>query len=155
MTAFRRAHPVLSEERFYTDADVRWFDPQLRVPNWADPGAKQLGCLIREGDGGALYLMFNASTEPAAFRVPAALNGGQWHIAVDTGREWPHDLFAPGEEPPVDPAQPYAMTPRCSAILLWRKDRILHEDKQTPTYATEQSRSAILARPNSSRLRCD
>jgi glycogen operon protein len=121
MIAFRRAHPVLSEEQFYTDADIRWFDPELRVPNWADRGAKRLGCLIYEGEGGALYLMFNASAEPAAFRVPAAPSGMQWRLAVDTGRETPQDLSVPGEESVCDVTQPYAMGPRSSAILLWRK----------------------------------
>ena len=28
MIAFRRAHPVLSEEHFYTDAEIQWFGPQ-------------------------------------------------------------------------------------------------------------------------------
>jgi glycogen operon protein len=126
MTAFRCAHPVLSEERFYTDADVRWFDPELRVPNWADRGAKRLGCLIHEGDGGGLYLMFNAGIEAAPFRVPPAPDHVQWRIAVDTGRETPQDLFLPGEEPVFDSAEPYPMTPRSGAILLWRKDRVSH-----------------------------
>jgi isoamylase len=74
MIAFRRAHPVLSKEQFYTHADIGWFDPELRTPNWADRGAKRLGCLIHEGDGGALYLMFNAGAEATAFGVPPALN---------------------------------------------------------------------------------
>ena len=121
MIAFRRAHPVLSEERFYTDADIGWFNPELRVPNWADRGAKQLGCLIHEGEGGALYLMFNASAEGAALRVPAAPSGMQWRLAVDTGREAPQDLFVSGEELVCDVTQHYPMAPRSSAILLWRK----------------------------------
>ncbi|MGQ0752363.1 MAG: glycogen debranching protein, partial [Betaproteobacteria bacterium] len=121
MIAFRRAHPVLSEERFYTDADIRWFDPELRVPNWADRRAKRLGCLIHEGEGGALYLVFNANAEPAAFRVPPAPSGMQWRLAVDTGRETPQDLAVPGEELVCDVTQPYAMAPRSSAVLLWRK----------------------------------
>lgn len=120
MIAFRRAHPVLSKEQFYTDADIRWLDPELRVPKWADRGAKRLGCLIHEGEGGALYLMFNASFEVAAFRVPPAPSGAQWRLAVDTGRE-SQDIFPDGEEPVFDPAKPYAMAPRSSAILLWRK----------------------------------
>jgi isoamylase len=120
MIAFRRAHPVLSKEQFYTDADIDWFDPDLRIPDWADRGAKRLGCLIHEAEGGALYLMFNASAEAAAFRVPSAPNGVQWRLAVDTGRETPRDFYAPGEEPVFDVTDPYAMAARSSVILLWR-----------------------------------
>ena len=125
MIAFRRAHPVLSEERFYTDADIRWFDPELRVPDWADAKAKRLACLIDEGEGGALYLMFNAGTETAAFRVPPALNGARWRVAADTGRESPHDFFVPGEEPLFDAGEPYPVAPRASVILLRRSGPLL------------------------------
>ena len=47
MIAFRRAHPILSKEQFYTDAEIRWFGPQGGLPNWADP-KKTLACLIHE-----------------------------------------------------------------------------------------------------------
>jgi hypothetical protein len=82
--------------------------------------------------------MFNANVEAAAFHVPPAPDGHKWRIAVDTGRETPQDLFSPDEEPVFDSAEPYAMAPRSSAILLWRKDRMSHEDKQTPTYVVEE-----------------
>jgi isoamylase len=36
MIAFRRAHPVLSKEQFYTDAEIQWFGPQGGLPNWTD-----------------------------------------------------------------------------------------------------------------------
>jgi pullulanase/glycogen debranching enzyme len=50
MTAFRRAHPVLSREQFYTDAEIRWLGPRGGLPNWADPKEKQVACLIREDE---------------------------------------------------------------------------------------------------------
>jgi isoamylase len=121
MIAFRCAHPVLSAEQFYTDADIRWFDADLRVPDWADRTAKRLACLIQEGEGAALYLMFNASVEPAAFRVPLALKEIEWSVAVDTGRESPHDVYVAGEEPLFDAARPYPVAPRASVILLRRR----------------------------------
>ena len=121
MIAFRRAHPVLSKEQFYTDADIRWFDAELRLPNWTDREAKRLACLIHEGEGGALYLIFNATAEPAGFRVPPAPNGMQWYRAVDTGRESPEDFFSEGEESAFDATKPYAMTSRSSVVLLCRK----------------------------------
>jgi hypothetical protein len=41
-----RAHPILSKEQFYTDAEIHWFGPQGGLPNWADPKEKQFPCLI-------------------------------------------------------------------------------------------------------------
>jgi isoamylase len=127
MIAFRRAHPVLSEERFYTDADIRWFDPRLGSPDWTDSGEKRLACLIHESDGGALYLMFNAGTGAAPFRVPPASNGAQWYLAVDTGGESPDDLFAAGEEPLVDTTRPYPVASRTAVVLVRRKGSLSGE----------------------------
>ena len=37
MIAFRRAHPILSKEKFYTDAEIHWFGPRQEPTNWFDP----------------------------------------------------------------------------------------------------------------------
>jgi glycogen operon protein len=139
MIAFRRAHPMLSEERVYTDADIRWFNSELQLPNWSDTRAKKLACLLQERDGGALYFMFNASIEVAAFRIPPAPNGVQWRLAVDTGHGSPEELFR-GEEPVIDSTQAFAMAPRSSAILLAQKSRIPHERSQHPIHGSEEHR---------------
>jgi isoamylase len=99
MIAFRRAHPILSKEQFYTDAEIHWFGPQGGLPNWADPKEKQFACLIHEDEQRALCLMFNAGADAVDFGLPPALPGARWHLAVDTSREAPQDLFAAGEEP--------------------------------------------------------
>jgi isoamylase len=120
LIAFRRAHPILSQEHFYTDAEIHWFGPQGDVPHWTDPNAKQFGCLIHEDQPRALCLLFNAGTETVDFWLPTVLPGARWHLAVDTSRDAPHDLFAPGEEPLWEDPRAYHLSPRSSAILLAR-----------------------------------
>jgi len=120
MIAFRRAHPILSEEHFYTDAEIHWFGPQGGLPDWAEPKEKQLGCLIHEDEQRALCLMFNAGADAVDFRLPAVPPGTRWHLAVDTSRAAPQDLFATGEEPPWEEPQTYHLSPRSSVILLAR-----------------------------------
>jgi hypothetical protein len=44
----------------------------------------------------------------------------EWHLAVDTARTAPQDLFAAGEEPLLDDPQTYRLSPRSSVILLVR-----------------------------------
>jgi isoamylase len=120
MIAFRRAHPILSTEQFYTDAEIHWFGPQGGLPNWADPKEKQFACLIHEDEQSVLCLLFNAGADAVVFSLPPVPPGVQWHLAVDTAAEAPQDLFAAGEEPLWEDAQTYYLSPRSSAILLAR-----------------------------------
>jgi glycogen operon protein len=133
MIAFRFTHPILSKEQFYTDAEIHWFSPQGGLPNWFDPTEKQFACLIREDEQCALFLMFNAGIEAVDFGLPSVMPGTRWHVAVDTSRETPQDLFAAGEEPLWEDSQTYRLSPRSSAILLARK----MDSPKLPTPLTE------------------
>ncbi len=120
MIAFRRSHPVLSQEQFYTGADMQWFSAQGGVPNWDNPKEKQFACLIHEDGQRALFLMFNADTDAINFNLPPALAGTRWYLAVDTSGEAPRDLFAEGQGPLLENPQTYHLNPRSSAILCAR-----------------------------------
>ena len=120
LIAFRQAHPILSKEQFYTDADIHWFNPQLGLPNWADPKEKQFACLIHEEEQSALCLIINAGIDVVSFILPPAPTGQRWHLAADTSHEAPNDLFAVGLEPLWE-APTYQLGSRSSAILLARR----------------------------------
>jgi glycogen operon protein len=64
--------------------------------------------------------MFNAGADAVDFHLPLILPASQWHLAADTSRETPHDLFAPGEEPLWEDRKTYHLSPRSSVILLAR-----------------------------------
>ena len=121
MIAFRLAHPILSDEQFYTNAEIQWFHPQSGLPKWTDPTEKHFAGLIHEDPQRALFLMFNAGTDAVDFHLPPPPPGCQWRLAVDTFVETPFDLLAPGEEPLLKYPQTYLLKPRSSAILLARK----------------------------------
>jgi glycogen operon protein len=118
MIAFRRNHPILSKEQFYTDAEIHWFGPRGGLPDWEDPREKRFACLIHEDDQCALYLMFNAGADAVDFGLPPALPGLRWHLAVDTSCEAPQDLFAAGDEPLWEDQRTYHLAAQSSAILL-------------------------------------
>ena len=123
MLAFRRAHPVLSQEHFYTDDEIRWFNPQLGSPNWADPKCKQFACLIDGNGEDSLYLLFNAGSEEASFGLPPLPMGYRWYLAADTSRSAPQDLPAAGEETFLDNSTTYLVASFSSVILLARKQK--------------------------------
>ena len=84
MIGLRQAHPVLAREQFYTNDDISWFGPQTGPPDWNNPQARALACLIRDGTAEALFLMFNAGDELAVFHTPPApqrpLAAGSGHL---------------------------------------------------------------------------
>lgn len=121
MIAFRRAHPILSQEHFYTEAEISWFSPQGDLPRWTDPKEKLLACLILEGEHNALYLMFNAGADAVDFSLPPLLTDTRWHLAADTSHEAPQDMFAAGEEPLWEDTHAYRLGSQSSAILLVRE----------------------------------
>ncbi|MGA2338645.1 MAG: glycogen debranching protein GlgX, partial [Terracidiphilus sp.] len=118
MIAFRRAHPVLRKEKFYTDADIKWFGPNGGTPGWADQQQKSFACLILGQTEPDLFLLFNADTRAVDFPIPALPAGKIWRLAVDTSRTAPDDLFDPGKEPSLQGQDGHRLEPRSSAILL-------------------------------------
>jgi len=121
MIALRCAHPVLSKEQFYTDAEIQWFSPTGGLPDWFDPNEKRLACLIQEDKQPALFLMFNAGAIGTDFVLPPLPQGLGWHLAADTSRLAPQDLYAAGQEALVEDSRTYRLAARASAILLMRK----------------------------------
>ncbi|MGA8740024.1 MAG: glycogen debranching protein GlgX [Terracidiphilus sp.] len=118
MIAFRRAHPVLRREEFYTDAEIKWFAPNDATPDWADQRLKSFACLILGQTEPDLILLFNADIGSVDFSIPALPTGKIWRLAVDTSRTAPDDLFDPGEEPSMQGRTSFRLEPRSSAILL-------------------------------------
>ena len=118
MIAFRRAHPVLRKEIFYTDADIKWFAPNGAPPDWADQQQKSFACLILGQAEPDLFLLFNADTRSVDFSIPALPAGKIWRLAVDTSRTASDDLFDSGKEPSMQGQISFRLEPRSSAILL-------------------------------------
>jgi isoamylase len=128
MIAFRRAHPVLRKETFYTDADVKWFAPSGAIPDWSDRRQKSLACLILGQTEPDLFLLFNADTRAVDFSIPALPAGKIWRLAVDTSRTAPEDLFDPGSEPSLQGQISHRLEPRSSAILLTDSGEVLRDN---------------------------
>jgi isoamylase len=128
MIAFRRAHPVLRKEKFYTDEDIKWFAPDGATPHWADPWQKSFACLILGDTEPDLFLLFNADINSVGFYLPALPTGKIWRLAVDTSRTTPYDLFDPGKELPVQGQNGFLLEPRSCAILLEDNSEVPHDN---------------------------
>jgi glycogen operon protein len=118
MIAFREAHPVLREAAFYTQEDVRWYSPEGESPDWGDPQEKRLACMVMGEGEKPLYLMFNASTAGASFKLPEPPDDRRWHLAVDTSAPTPDDFYESGEGRRLENQTAYGLESRSSAILV-------------------------------------
>jgi len=120
MIALRRAHPVLSRETYYSEAEINFFAPSGNLPNWSDRLEKCLAVFIRGYNTPYLYLMFNAWNETTVFKLPSLPDGQKWHLAVDTQRSCPDDICEVGEETILAYEDKYEVGPRSSVILVGR-----------------------------------
>ena len=121
MIQLRRAYPVLTRERFYTDDEIRFFNPTGAPPNWSDNREKHLGVQLTEGDGICLCLLFNAWTEDTSFALPSLPKGRSWHLTADTAQASPRDICPPGQETALENPHHYRLEARSSAILVARQ----------------------------------
>jgi len=121
MIAFRRAHPELRKEQFYTETDIRWLSESGGSPDWSDSKGKRLACVIQDGGDDALLLMFNADTHDIDFDLPALPQGSHWNLVVDTSRVTPPELAAAGARTAVGYPRAYRLQARSSAIFLASK----------------------------------
>ena len=128
MIAFRRAHPALRRETFYTDSDIKWFAPNGAAPDWSDHLQKSFACLILGQTESDLFILFNADTRSVDFSIPALPAGKIWRLAVDTSRAAPDDLFDPGREPSMQGQIGFRLEPRSSTILLSDDCEVLRDN---------------------------
>ncbi len=127
MIAFRRAHPVLRKEVFYTDSDIKWFAPNGAPPDWSDPQQKSVACLIPGLTEPDLFLLFNADSKSVDFSIPALPAVKMWRLAADTSRVAPGDLAYVGRELPLQDRSGFLLEPRSSAILLTNSGEVLSD----------------------------
>jgi isoamylase len=128
MIAFRRAHPVLRRETFYTDTDIKWFAPDGATLEWRDQRQKSFACLILGQTEPDLFLLFNADTRSVDFSIPALPAWKIWRLAVDTSRIAPDDIFDSGRAPSLQGEIGFRLEPRSSAILLTDRGEVLHDN---------------------------
>ncbi len=114
MIAFRKAHPALRQEHYFTGMDksgnqipdISWHGTELHNPQWTKE-SRSLAFMIdgscKETEAGRddnnLYIALNAGWETQEFTLPEAGPGRKWYIAVDTGIQ--KGYYPVGEEAAV------------------------------------------------------
>ena len=105
MIAFRKKHPNLRRERFFTGEpnehgvkDIEWHGLQLFTPDWHDPNSRMLAFTIwglsHDND---LHVILNMEKKGINFEIPS-LQGRRWLRVIDTALPSPMDIVERGKE---------------------------------------------------------
>jgi len=115
--AFRKAHPSLGRSRFWRD-DVSWHGVGPRPD--LSPASRTLAFRLRGASQGDcdLYVLINAYWEPVSFALQLDDVGG-WCRVIDTSRDSPDDICAPGAEVPLR-SPDYVVAGRSVVVLIDR-----------------------------------
>jgi isoamylase len=117
MIAFRRQHKPVRDVSFYAEGDITWHGRRDGSPDWG-PKSKSLSCVIA-GDQD-LCLMFHSGSTDGRCTIPAARPGRRWHLAVDTAKPCPDDIYPSGREPVLTDQRRYTLKARSMVILVGR-----------------------------------
>jgi len=105
MIAFRKKHPNVRRERFFTDGanergvrEIDWHGRQLFTPDWHDPNCRILAFTIWGlSDDDDLHVMLNMEQMALDFEIPS-LQEKRWLKVIDTALPSPMDMSEPGKE---------------------------------------------------------
>ncbi len=114
MIAFRKKHPALRREWFFTgldivgsnSPDISWHGTEVNKPDWSY-FCRTIAFMLdgNKGDTGAdsndndIYVAVNSYWEDMDFELPKPKDRKRWHICVDTSTD--KGYFDDGQEPKV------------------------------------------------------
>lgn len=116
MIHFRKEHPLLRQNKFFSHEDIDWHGYKLFQPNWDQNNHFIAYTLKDRVHGNDLYIAFNSDHDPVTIEFPKNTQNKCWHWIVNTANSSPQDFFDNGMEPPISKAT-YVMSPY-SALML-------------------------------------
>lgn len=116
MIRFRKQHPMLRRNKFFTSSEIDWHGYELSKPLW-DKEEHFIAFTLKDPTNGHdLYLAFNAGSKSATIELPKKKENRSWHWIVNTANLSPYDFFEE-ESAPLVTKPSYTMVPY-SALML-------------------------------------
>ncbi|OHD55732.1 MAG: glycogen debranching enzyme GlgX [Spirochaetes bacterium GWF1_51_8] len=130
MIRFRKKHPALRREHFFTGLDlagnelpdISWHGLRPGDPDWShesrvlafmlDGATHETGASEPDND---IYIAFNSHWDEQLFILPAPVRGKKWHLAIDT---FSRPGFASFGNERVLPTNGIRIKPRSAVILI-------------------------------------
>jgi glycogen operon protein len=123
--AFRRRHPSLIANRFYTGKtvpgrgmpDIAWHGVRLNHPPWKDAGTEVLALTVAgvERDEADVHAVLNMSRQTVEAELPE-IPGRFWRVTINTAAASPDDVLEPSRRDRLT-ALKLSVAPRSIAVL--------------------------------------
>nr|XP_016446885.1 PREDICTED: isoamylase 3, chloroplastic isoform X1 [Nicotiana tabacum] len=91
MIKFRQSHSVFEKENFLDKNEITWLED-----NWYNEESRFLAFTLHDGNGGDIYLAFNAHHFFVKAEIPSPPQNRRWHRVVDTNLKSPDDFVTEG-----------------------------------------------------------
>lgn len=114
MIAFRKKHPLLKNERHWTDQEMRWHGINPEQPDWEKENHFIAFSLHDPTGHSALYAAFNASQIYQNVVIPPPNENKNWLCVVNTKNKPPFDFM---EEPQPISLNAMRLAPYSSILL--------------------------------------
>ncbi len=112
LIAFRKKHPILRQDRFFTAQDIDWHGTEPFHPDWS-PSCRLIACTLKGEQAKPLYIVFNADFLPKKMTLPP----GSWKQIARTDLSWSEHFFGSPEKAPKLGSS-IDLTPRSALLAL-------------------------------------
>jgi glycogen operon protein len=133
LIALRHAHAILRNRDFFRHSDplgtglpdMSFHGTQPWQPDWSNSNSHTLAFMLN-GDyakgtpDNHIYMAMNMYWDSVWFSLPKLPDGLRWHIAVNTGVQFPEDSWTPGSEPLLSDQNNILLGGRSVIILVGR-----------------------------------
>jgi isoamylase len=93
---FRKKHPFLRQNHFFSNDDVEWHGTELHKPHWDKENQFIAFTLKDKENGNDLYVAFNSGPNPTLVELPGNTDAFNWHWVVNTSSPSPYDFREEG-----------------------------------------------------------
>jgi pullulanase/glycogen debranching enzyme len=115
MIHFRKNHPILRQDTFFGDKQIKWHGAEPEKPDWKADDRLVIFTLL-ENEKHALYIAFNALGNEQKLKLPPLEKGKSWYWVVNTFNTSPNDFFDEKEQKKVNAGE-ITIGPYSSIIL--------------------------------------
>lgn len=134
MIEFRKQHPILRREEHFRHSDymgagypdISFHGTSLWQPDWSED-SRTLAVLLsgkhvpkNQKYDDDMYIIMSSFWEPLEFELPPLKGRKRWHVAIDTRRISPKDIYQKGEEPRLRSQKSIKLGDRSVMVLVGR-----------------------------------